>query len=73
MSDGEVEKLKKLLRSALGPQDDAQLRRDLWPTVMRRLENRHSHVSRWDWALLAGVIAVICLFPEVIPALLYHL
>ncbi len=73
MSERELAELKKLLKDALPPAGDAEPRRDLWPAMLRRLDERPIRVPWWDWALLAGVFAVFCIFPGTIPALLYHL
>jgi hypothetical protein len=73
MSERELSELKKLLKGSLRPARDAELRRDLWPAMLQRLDERTVRVPWWDWALLAGVIALFCLFPGTIPALLYHL
>jgi hypothetical protein len=65
--------MKKLLKGALKPARDTGLRRDLWPAMLQRLDERPIRVPWWDWALLAGAIALFCMFPGTIPALLYHL
>ena len=52
---------------------DIELRRDLWPDMRRRLDERTIRVSLLDWALIAAVIAWIAAFPEGALALLYHL
>jgi hypothetical protein len=52
---------------------NAEPRRDLWPQMLRRLETAPARVPWWDWALLASSIAAICAFPNVLPALLFHL
>jgi len=68
----ELEQLGKLLRKAVPPFTDCELRRDLWPQMLLRLGGSR-HVPWWDWALLGGAIAAICAFPSVLPALLFHL
>jgi hypothetical protein len=73
MSDREMEEMKKLLKETLPPVGDAELRRDLWPAMARRLADRPLRVSWWDWVLLAGAAATILFVPGVIPALLYQL
>jgi len=73
MNEREIAELKKLLKDTLPPAGDAELRRDLWPAMLRRLDERPVRVPWWDWALLAGVIALFCFFPGIIPALLYQL
>ena len=52
---------------------DTTLRRDLWPDMRRRLDQRTMRLSLLDWALLAAVVAWMVAFPEGMLALLYHL
>jgi hypothetical protein len=75
--------MKKLLRQALPPvKGDAGPGRDLWPDVQRRLDAISvvsatlSGARGWAWfdgALLAGLVALIAIFPSVIPLFLYYL
>jgi len=71
--DRELEQMRNLLKSAVPPRIDAEPRRDLWPQVLRRLDNAPERVPWWDWVLLGGAIVAACAFPGVLPALLYHL
>ena len=64
---------KELLQSVLPPVKDLELKRDLWPSMRRRIEERTIRVPIWDWALAAGVLAWIAIFPEGAFAILYHL
>jgi hypothetical protein len=73
MNDREIAETKKLLQQVLHPQHEAELRRDLWPAMLQRLDQDPVRVPWWDWTLLAGAIALLCVFPGTIPALLYHL
>jgi hypothetical protein len=73
MNDREIAETRKILRQALQPQREAEPRHDLWPAVLQRLDQHPVRVPWWDWALLAGAIALSCIFPGTIPALLYHL
>jgi hypothetical protein len=52
---------------------DTELKRDLWPDMRRRMDERTLRVSLIDWALIAAVLATIAAFPESALALLYHL
>jgi hypothetical protein len=52
---------------------DTELKRDLWPDMRRRLDERTMRLSLLDWALLAAVAAWFLAFPEAALALLYHL
>ena len=73
--DGENEKeLKMLLQQEFPPCKNAELRRDLWPEMLRRLDAQKPMRMPWfDWALVAAVATALLLFPGTIPALLYHL
>ena len=79
MSNEENNKeMKKLLRQAIAiaPAPDTELRRDLWPQMLRKLEEQPAPVVRvpwFDWALAAILSAVLVFFPGSILALLYHL
>ena len=53
---------------------DAELKRDLWPDMRRRLDQRPAvRIPPFDWALAAAVVAWAVAFPEGLLALLYHL
>ena len=64
---------RHLLRAALPPIGDRTLERDLWPRLLRRVEQPALHPSRLDWALAAFVLVWLLAFPETVPGLLYHL
>lgn len=74
-------KIEALLKAAVAPVKDAELRRDLWPQMLRMLDERPSpvdpapmnNVPWFDWALAAILSALLIVFPGAIPALLYHL
>ncbi len=72
MNDGNEEKLRQLVRKAMGP-GAAELKRDLWPQMLRKLDERPIRVSGLDWALVALLVVWLLVFPEAIPQLLYHL
>ena len=65
--------LRKELRDAMPAIGRAELRRDLWPDMLRRMERPQVRVPWFDWALLALAGASLILFPALIPALLYQL
>ena len=67
------EALKELLKRAAGGPADRELRRDLWPEMLRRLERPPVRVPWWDWVLAAALLLCLVLFPEIIPAVLYQL
>ena len=57
-------KLGKLLRDALPPITDAELHRDLWPRMLRRLDERAWRVPWYDWLLAGAPLLWFVLFPE---------
>lgn len=67
--------LRALLKREFPPLQSAELQRDLWPRMLRRLDAQPQplHIPWFDWALAAAVAAALLLFPGAIPALLYHL
>ncbi|HUJ30044.1 MAG TPA: hypothetical protein VLY23_02100 [Candidatus Acidoferrum sp.] len=68
----DVRELRELLKKSV-PRVHAELRRDLWPEMLQRLDSRTTRVPWFDWALAAAAAALLLLFPQAIPALLYHL
>jgi hypothetical protein len=73
MNEQNDEKLRELLRNAVAPVADTELQQDLWPQMLRKLDESTTRASWFDWALVALLPLWFILFPEVIPALLYHL
>lgn len=74
------------LRQSIRPVN-ADLNRDLWPQMLRRLDQRPigrnwlaamlsaatlRAVPWFDWALLAALIVGVAIFPRSIPIWLYH-
>jgi len=78
MNEQDEKRIEQLLKKSLPPLGDqagAGPRRDLWPAMLRRMDDeaRRSAVPWFDWALLAAVAAWLAFFPGAIPVLLYHL
>ena len=76
MNEHDQKRIEQLLKKSLPPvsvQVGAELRRDLWPAMLQRIEARPAFVPWFDWALLAAVAAWCAFFPGAIPVLLYHL
>ena len=65
--------VQALLKREFAPLQNAELQRDLWPHMLRRLDAQPLRVPWFDWALAAAVAAALWFFPNAIPALLYHL
>jgi hypothetical protein len=71
--DRELEFIRQQLRSRLPPWNGPELQVDLWPRVLRRLEESPVTFG-WFESILAGLAAVtFAIFPELLTAMLYHL
>lgn len=73
MNESNDEKLVELLRKAMGPLGESKLERDLWPKLLRKLDERQFRLVWFEWALIALLALWLILWPEVIPMLFYHL
>jgi hypothetical protein len=74
MTNEENEKeLQALVKREFPPIQNAELQRDLWPHMLRRLDAQPLRVPWFDWALAAALAAALLFFPGAIPALLYQL
>jgi hypothetical protein len=71
MNDAEI---KDLLKQSLHPAGP-ELQRDLWPQMLRCLDERSQAqaVPWFDWVLLGVLVICVLAFPHSIPVLLYHL
>lgn len=71
----EERELQALLKREFPPLQNAELPRDLWPQMLRRLDAQSEplRIPWFDWVLAAAVATVLLLFPNAIPALLYQL
>jgi len=66
------DRLGQLLRAVLPPTQDSAAPRDLWPSLVERLNER----PRWsliDLGLGAAAAAALLMFPEWLGPLVYHL
>jgi hypothetical protein len=66
-------RLRELLRAAFRQPGDADAGRDLWPRMLRRMDQAQHRLSGLDWFLAALAAGWIAAFPKVIPYLLYQL
>jgi hypothetical protein len=72
MNEQEDKRLQELLKASIGPVSQ-ELKTDLWPAMLRHLDERPAAVPWYDWALLALLAAWFFLSPGLIPVFLYHL
>lgn len=76
MTENDQDRVQQLLKAAMqtvANQSDGELRRDLWPVMLKRLEAPLVDIPWFDWALLAGVVMCLLFSPRAIPLLLYYL
>jgi hypothetical protein len=77
MNAHDENRIKDLLRQALPPvEPNAEPEHDLWPAVLRRLDEdatQRKAVPWFDWALLCGLAVFAVSFPATIPVFLYYL
>jgi hypothetical protein len=76
MTENEQERMQQLLKRPMRPVAGgvgAELRGDLWPAMLNRLDPRLVNVPWFDWALLAAAAMWLLFFPRAIPLLLYYL
>ncbi len=73
MSEQNDEQLREFLKRTFVPVSDTELQRDLWPQMLRKVDERPIQWSGFDWALVAVLAVCCCIFPDIIPALLYNL
>jgi hypothetical protein len=66
-------KFQELIMRAIAPMADTELMHDLWPRMLRRLDERPARVAGLDLVLLALLVIWCAIFPAVIPGLLYNL
>lgn len=74
--DPEFERLSRLLKAAMPPVQSSDPPSDLWPRMLRRIEEPPGPAAEFGWRewLLAAAIVLLCaIFPESIALVFYHL
>lgn len=72
MLENEARQIREVLKQSLPPVN-TELRRDLWPTVLRKLDAHPARVPWYDWALIVLSASVFLFFPQLILVFVYHL
>ena len=72
MSKQDHEDIRTRLQDAF-PRVNAEPRRDLWPAMSHRLNDRPRRFVWYDWALAGLAGGAIAAFPDLILVLFYHL
>ena len=69
----ELDLVGRQLRDAMPPWRNCELKTDLWPQMLRRMEETPFRFGWLESAVLGVVVVSFTFFPELIPLMLYHL
>jgi hypothetical protein len=72
MTELEARQIREALHQSFPPVN-TELRRDLWPAVLRKLDARPVRVPWYDWVLISLSAGVFLFFPQLILVFAYHL
>jgi len=72
MTEHDDRQIREALKQSFPPVN-AELRRDLWPAVLRKLDERSTRVPWYDWVLMGMSVGVFLFFPQLILVFAYHL
>jgi hypothetical protein len=72
MNEHEDGQIREALKRSFPPVN-TELARDLWPTVLHKLDTRPVRVPWYDWALIGLSASVFVFFPQLIVVFAYHL
>jgi hypothetical protein len=62
-----------MIKNALDAETFPELNHDLWPRMQERLAAAPPTPSRWDLLLLAAIVVLSFMFPDMLVNLFYHL
>ena len=72
MTEHDDPQLREVLKQSFPPVN-TELRRDLWPTMLRKLDAHPALVPWYDWVLVGLSASVFLFFPQLILVCAYHL
>ena len=67
------EQFGKFIKDAFPPVTGTEPSGDLWPRMLRKLDNTRPRFSWFDWVLVSLLLLLCLIVPEAIPGLLYNL
>ncbi|MGB7201967.1 MAG: hypothetical protein WBD16_06825 [Pyrinomonadaceae bacterium] len=73
MNESHNEQFSKIIRTAIEPIGERELKQDLWHQTQIKLPQTGISVSVFDWALAVLVVILSFLVPEAFFGLLAHL
>ena len=72
MTEHDDRQIRDALKGSFPPVN-TELRRDLWPDVLRKLDARPVGVPWYDWVLVGLSALVFVFFPRLVFVFAYHL
>jgi hypothetical protein len=72
MTEHDDRQIRDTLKQSFSPVK-TELRTDLWPDVLRKLELRPARVPWYDWALVGLSAVMFLVFPRLVLVFAYHL
>jgi hypothetical protein len=72
MTEHDDREIRNALKQSFPPVK-TELRRDLWPDVLRQLHIRPVSVPWYDWALVGMSAVMFLAFPRLVLVFAYHL
>jgi hypothetical protein len=72
MTEHNDQEIRDALKQSFTPVK-TELRRDLWPDVLRKLDHHAVHVPWYDWALVGLSAVMFLVFPQLVLVFAYHL
>lgn len=72
MTEHDDREIGEALKQSFPPVNN-ELRRDLWPDVLRKLDDRQVGVPWYDWAFVGLSAVMFFAFPRLVLVFAYHL
>jgi hypothetical protein len=72
MTEHDDPQIREALKQSFPPVN-TELRRDLWPEVLGKLDAHPARVPWYDWVLIGVSASVFLFFPQLILVFAYHL
>lgn len=71
--DHELDVIGERLKTALPPWQDLELKADLWPRMLRRIEEAPARFGWFESALGCAVALTVAIYPRAILVMFYNL
>jgi hypothetical protein len=72
MTENDDRQIREALKQSFPPVK-TELRRDLWPDVLRKVDARQIGVPWYAWALVGLSAVMLLVFPRLVLVFAYHL